>query len=167
MKMMPRSLRHLAAASMAALSGCGSASKITDLAVPNQAELAQALVDAIQDEYHAEEVYQGVLTDFGEVAPFSNIIGAEERHSSAIARLFESRGWDVPASNWNAANVPHFESIAEACQTGVSAEIANVAVYDGLLADLMLPSDVVRVFESNRAASLERHLPAFERCAGI
>mgnify|MGYP001813448837 CR=1 FL=1 len=126
--------------------------------------LETLLYRAIQDEYHAESVYQGVLADFGEVRPFSNIIQAEERHSAAIAQAYESRGWAVPVSEWSVTNVPRFESVAEACRVGAEAEVANVEVYDDLL-QAELPEDVVRIFVSNRGASLERHLPAFQRCS--
>jgi hypothetical protein len=119
---------------------------------------------AIQDEYHAESVYQGVLLDFGELRPFSNIIQAEERHSDAIARAYLFRGWEVPASEWSVTNVPRFESVAEACRVGTEAEVANIEVYDELMLE-ELPEDVLRTFTSNRAASLERHLPAFQRCS--
>lgn len=130
----------------------------------NDAALEEILLEAIQDEYHAEAVYQGVLNDFGQVYPFANILTAEVRHSTAIGRLYENRGWAVPASAWNADNAPHFAGVPEACAVGADAEIANVAVYDDLLASGELPADVVQVFTSNRSASLERHLPAFETC---
>jgi hypothetical protein len=48
----------------------------------------------------------------------------------------------------------------------VDFEVRNVALYDRLLAVGSLPDDVRRAFEQNRAASLEHHKPAFERCAG-
>ncbi len=135
------------------------------LAPPGADEgLEELLYRAIQDEYHAEAVYMGVLMDFGEVRPFSNIIQAEERHSAAVARAYESRGWDVPASAWRLTNVPRFESVTEACQVGAEAEVANIEVYDELMVE-ELPQDVLRIFTSNRAASLESHLPAFQRCS--
>ena len=44
------------------------------------------------------------------------------------------------------------------------AEVENAEIYDRYL-DLPLPADVRTVFENNRDASIERHLPAFERCS--
>jgi hypothetical protein len=126
--------------------------------------LETLLYRAIQDEYHAESVYQGVLVDFGEVRPFSNIIQAEERHSAAIGRAYESRGWPVPVSEWSVTNVPRFESVEEACRVGAEAEVANIEVYDELMVQ-ELPADVLQIFTSNRAASLNAHLPAFQRCS--
>ena len=65
----------------------------------------------IQDEYHAENIYQGVISDFGDVWPFSNIANAEVRHSQAIAGLYRNRGLAVPTSQWNQTNVPRFETL--------------------------------------------------------
>jgi hypothetical protein len=151
---------------MVALAACGTETQPIAPVVEDQVELSAILLEAIQDEYRAEAVYAGVIEDFGQVAPFSNIIDAETRHSEAIARLYESRGWSVPDNPWTVSMVPRFEELGAACEAGVVAEVANVAVYDELAARATLPPDVATVFSSNRAASLERHLPAFERCAG-
>lgn len=53
-----------------------------------------------------------------------------------------------------------------ACDDGVTdvEEIDNAAIYARYF-DMELPEDVRRVFENNQAASLERHLPAFEFCS--
>jgi rubrerythrin len=52
----------------------------------------------------------------------------------------------------------------EACQAGVDAEIANVALYDRLMQNTSR-QDILAVFENLRRASQERHLPALRRCA--
>jgi len=125
--------------------------------------LTDALTAAIQDEYHAEAVYRRVLLDFGNVMPFANIIRAEQNHAAALAGLFRSRGLAVPETAWHVDNVPRFASVRDACGAAAQAEIDNVAVYDRYLgADL--PADVRQVFTNNRAASLDNHLPAFNRC---
>lgn len=147
--------------------GCESSrptapSSTTGTALP--ASVRVALEEAIADEYRAETIYQGAITDFGSVAPFVNILTAEQRHSSAIARLFVTRGLPVPANAWTAATVPHYPSLPAACAAGVIAERDNIAIYDRVMS-LDLPIDVRTVFENNRAASLFNHLPAFERCA--
>jgi hypothetical protein len=146
----------------AAAQGCGGDEGPAAPPVPEQ-ELLAAMEAAIQDEYHAEEVYLKVLHDFGDVLPFHNIVVAEVRHSTSIGRLFENRGWSVPTSEWNGDSVPGFATLAGACAAGVEAELANIALYDELLAR-DLPADVERVFENVRAASLNNHLPAFEGC---
>ncbi len=85
----------LSLATAVALGACGAdaqpmAPEVSTAQVEDQALLA-ILDAAIQDEYHAEAVYQGVLGDFGPVRPFSNIIGAEVRHAAAIATLYTRR----------------------------------------------------------------------------
>ncbi|MEZ5420780.1 MAG: hypothetical protein R2708_26025 [Vicinamibacterales bacterium] len=125
--------------------------------------LTAALARAIDDEYQAETIYQGVLDDFGAVLPFINVLTAEERHSASIARLYTARGLAAPANTWAVGAVPHFATVPAACAAGVSAEQANIAMYDALLA-AALPADVRQVFTNNRQASLVNHLPAFERC---
>jgi hypothetical protein len=126
-------------------------------------DLAPVLVVALQDEYHAQAVYERVLLDFGSVFPFVNIVRAERAHAASIEGLFQVRGLDVPVSAWNLDNVPRFASVREACGAAAQAELDNAAVYDRYPADT-LPADVARVFANNRAASLNNHLQAFNAC---
>lgn len=125
--------------------------------------LEAALVAAIQDEYHAEAVYARILSDVGNVNPFANIIRAERMHAASLAALFTARGLTPPPSEWTTTNVPGFDSVQAACAAAAQAEIDNVAVYDRYLGEA-LPDDVRVVFVNNRAASLNNHLPAFNRC---
>ncbi len=127
-------------------------------------DIRTALDRAIQDEYRAETTYEGVVNDFGSIAPFVNVIGAEQRHSAAIALMFTRRSLPVPANPWTLATVTHFATVPAACAAAATAERENIALYDVLLR-LDLPADVRQVFESNRSASLTAHLPAFERCS--
>lgn len=129
------------------------------------AAVLQAMGEAIRDEYRAEMTYEVVIDAFGAVRPFVNIINAEVRHSEALATLYGARGLPVPGNEWTAADIPAFATLASACETGVVAEIENAAIYDGYLS-LDLPPDVRQVFQSNRDASVNNHLPAFQRCAG-
>jgi hypothetical protein len=127
-------------------------------------EVFLAMEAAIQDEYRAELIYEKVLGDYGPVRPFVNIVNAEVRHSEALARLYEARGLPVPQSRWSPDEIPGFPSISEACRAGVDAEIENAEIYEHYM-DLPLPDDVRFVFENNQRASLENHLPAFQRCS--
>ena len=145
------------------LANCGGEASPAEPVVEDDAVLA-ALEAGIQDEFKAELIYERVLDDFGSVRPFVNIINAEERHSEAIARLYVARGLPVPESRWASGEIPSFSSVTAAFQAGVVAEIENAEIYDHYLA-LPLPADVQTVFENNRAASLDRHLPAFEFCS--
>lgn len=137
----------------------------TDPAVaPEDQEVFFAVDAAIQDEYRAELIYEKVLDDYGPVRPFSNIVNAEVRHSEALARLYESRGLPVPESRWSAQEIPGFPSVSEACRAGVEAEMENAEIYADYM-DLPMPDDIRFVFENNQRASLENHLPAFQRCS--
>jgi len=108
--------------------------------------------------------YQGVVEDLGQLAPFVNVLSAEQRHSASIAQLFVRRDLTPPPNSWTLEMGPHFTSIPVACGAAATAERGNVAMYDELLR-LTLPADVRQVFENIRLASLTNHLPAFERCS--
>ena len=128
------------------------------------AEVKEAMDVMIQDEYHAEALYQRVIEDFGDVRPFVNIVRAEVRHSAAIAALYEAYGMEPPASLWSTQHVPSYGTLQEACAAGVENELENIALYDQYL-QVALPDDVRAVFEHNRFASANHHLRAFRRCA--
>ena len=135
----------------------------TTAAAPLSAPVLQAMESTLQDEYHAEAIYRGVIEDFGAIRPFENIVQAEVRHAAAIVGLYDKRGLDPPANLWDTHNVPRFDSVGAACAAAAKAEVDNVAIYDEPLA-LDLPADVRNVFQNNRDASLYNHLPAFQRC---
>jgi hypothetical protein len=123
----------------------------------------KALLMALEDEYRAWSIYEQVIADFGAVRPFTSIQRAEENHIDALVRLFEGYGLDVPANEWP-GNVPSFDTLAEACEAGLQAEIDNAGLYDQLFSMTDNP-DLVRVFTALQSASQNQHLPAFERCA--
>ncbi|MBL8961985.1 MAG: DUF2202 domain-containing protein [Gemmatimonadetes bacterium] len=127
--------------------------------------LTAVLDTAINDEYHAEYIYLRVLSDFGNVLPFFNVVVAEQRHSASLASLFERRALSTPANRWNLDNVPRFATIRTACAAAATAEMDNIAMYDRFL-KLDLPPDVRSVLSNNRRASVDRHLPAFQQCGG-
>jgi hypothetical protein len=61
-------------------------------------------------------------------------------------------------------DVPSFDTLADACEAGVQAEIDNAALYDELFT-MVDNADIIRVFTALQEASQTKHLPAFERCA--
>ena len=124
---------------------------------------AQALLEALDDEYKAHTTYDQVIHDFGPVRPFINIVEAEARHIAALLTLFERYGLPVPPNPWP-GKAPHYPDIDAACVAAVQAEIDNAALYDRLLASTRRP-DVLAVLQALRSASQDRHLPAFQRCA--
>jgi len=127
-------------------------------------EVEQALDEAIDDEYKALATYREVVSKFGVVRPFSMIIGAEEQHIASLKAIYDKYGLEVPSNPWlSKVTVP--ATLQEACQVGVKAEIANAALYREKLLPLVKDyEDITAVFESLMKASLEKHLPAFEKC---
>lgn len=119
---------------------------------------------AYKDEILAEKTYQTVLDKFGDVQPFLNIMSAEQRHSQAIEKLYESFNYPLPDLSKENYKIKDFVSIKEACAYGAEGEVANIKMYDELLAQIE-NEKVIRVFENLRSASENKHLPAFQSCA--
>jgi hypothetical protein len=159
------SVLYLAVPLLLGLVGCGDGdSPISPSPGTLTGEVRTALDRSIQDEYRSEMTYQGVVNDLGQPLPFVNVLAAEQRHSATIAGLFTRYGLSAPANAWTVATVPHYGTVGEACRAAATAERANIAMYDELLG-LVLPSDVRQAFTNLRVASLQNHLPAFERCS--
>ena len=70
----------------------------------------------------------------------------------------------APASVWAPGSFAPFASVPLACAAGVVAEREDAAFYTPYLSRTDLPQDVRNVFTNLQRASLENHLPAFERC---
>jgi rubrerythrin len=121
-----------------------------------------ALNQAIQHEFKAEAAYAAAIQKFGNVAPFANIMSAEERHSAAIARVLKLYQQPTPTSAVSKAQVP--TTLKAACSAGVLSEQATIAMYQILLKKVK-NAQVKEVFTKNSQASLTKHLPAFQKCA--
>jgi hypothetical protein len=122
-----------------------------------------ALLEALDGEHKAHATYNQVITDFGEVRPFVNIVESEGRHIDALTELMQRYEVPVPTNPWP-GKVPRYETVAHACAHAVHAEIENAALYDRLLATTDRP-DIRGVLRSLQDASQQCHLPAFQRCA--
>jgi len=135
-------------------------------AVPGEvpASVVDALTAGWLDEFNAYTTYQAVIDQFGPVAPFVNIQRAEAQHMAALEAMFERYGLALPAPA--ADGTPQFATLAEACAAAQAVESANAGLYDQWLAAVQDYPDLVQVFTALRNASLNQHLPAFERCAG-
>jgi hypothetical protein len=123
-----------------------------------------ALNEALDDEYRAWATYDQVIRDFGEARPFINIRDAEGRHIQALVSLFARYRLPVPSNPWP-GRVARYASLRQACEAAVEAEVANGRMYERLLGCTDRP-DVLAVLRNLQAASQQRHLPAFRRCAG-
>ena len=146
------------------------ASAVPVLAATTLPEPVQAALDeALDDEFRAEAFYAAVIDKHGQVRPFVNIIKAEQRHVQMLDAVMQTYGLSAPANPYLDGSKPQpeaTETIAEACQMGVAAEIANRDLYDGNLIPVAADyPDIVAVFEALRDASENNHLPAFQRCA--
>lgn len=131
-------------------------------------KVIEAIKIALDDEYRAAAFYEGVIAKFGDVRPFINIVEAERRHARRLEQLLTAAGAEVPANPYSSGEkappaVP--ASLREACQIGVDAEIENAALYDARLLPLVEGyADVTAAMLDLRAASQDKHLPAFLRC---
>lgn len=124
--------------------------------------LKQALRIAIYDEMKAYETYMQIIEKFGEVAPFINIVEAEKKHYNMLLALLKKYEVELPYNDYMALiTLP--DTLLEACELGVAAELDNIAMYDNLLMYTEEYLDVQEVFYKLQAASYNNHLPSFRR----
>jgi len=137
--------------------GAGAASSASDYTVESM------LAYAIQDEYLARAEYAAIQQRYGIQRPFSNIQRAEENHIAWLVEAYRTYGIPVPKDD-AARYVLLPSSLKEAFQTGVDAEIANIAMYDRFLAHPLMArtenKSLRDLFTRLRDAS-KNHLQAF------
>ncbi|MDO9590505.1 MAG: hypothetical protein Q7J04_05125, partial [Microcella sp.] len=114
-------------------------------------------------EYAAAASYLAVLDRFGTVEPYATILQGELRHIDALTRQLSRAGIDVPENPYLAVVVAP-DDLLTAAEAWAEGEIANVELYDELLAKAD-DARLVRVLSNLRRASLESHLPLFEAAA--
>jgi len=122
--------------------------------------IEQMLNYALQDEYLARAEYDYIINEMDATTPFTNIIKAEEMHISLLIPLFETYGYTTPTDT-SSSHLIIPTSLTQAYETGVQAEIDNIAMYEKFL-QLDLPDDVREVFTELRDGSVS-HLAAFQR----
>jgi len=137
------------------LAGYGAAGALAD----ENLTVEKMLLYAVQDEYLAHGEYDAIILKFGEQEPYTNIRDAEETHLNALREVYDALGMTFP-EDASADHIVVPESLLEAAQTGVQAEIDNIAMYEKFLT-YELPDNVKSVFESLKTAS-ESHLQAFQ-----
>lgn len=128
--------------------------------------LHQALRIAIYDEMKAYETYIQIIEKFGEVLPFIHIVEAEKNHYAMLLPLLEKYQVALPNNDYSSSIVMP-NTLLEACELGVAAEIKNISIYDTLLENTQEYLDVQEVFYKLQAASYNNHLPAFRRCVQV
>ncbi|MFM6974310.1 MAG: hypothetical protein ACKOXM_04120 [Agromyces sp.] len=130
---------------------------------PIDAQLAWEALLGPEGEYAAAASYQAVLATYGNVEPYATIYQQELRHISALIRQLDRYGISVPENPY-LGNIPAPADLETAARAWADGEVANVAMYDGLIAqatDVRLAS----VLSNLRNASLTSHLPLFEEAA--
>ncbi len=126
-------------------------------------EVIDLMISGWVDEQNAYAVYEGVIAQFGNVRPFVNIQRAEAQHIAAWEFLLDRYGIAIP--ELPTVEVPQFDSLTEACQLGVTAEVANFDLYDTMLTTFDEYPDIHQVALKLRDASEYKHLPAFQQCS--
>jgi hypothetical protein len=129
------------------------------------ADVADAVLAGLNDEYHAMAVYNAVLAQFGNTAPFNAIVRAEANHAASLESAAAYYGIDI-SGIVPQAEALNISSVAEACEVAANAEIANFELYDSWLDTVSDYPDLVQIFTNLRDASEFNHLPAFQACAG-
>jgi len=132
--------------------GAKGAEGKTDLSVE------QMLTYAIQDEYLARAEYELIIEEYGSIRPFTNIMAAEERHIEWVTESFDDYGYRLPKDTADMYVVLP-KDLESSFETGVQAEIDNIAMYESFL-QTDLPEDVRDLFERLQRAS-ENHLRSF------
>lgn len=155
----PEIRRAVAAVALAFVCGAG-------IALPaggaTDEKVAAALREALRDEIRSRETYRAVIEKHGPIRPFTRIVDAEQNHINALQSQFRRLAIDVPPTTPIAVEVP--PTVGDACRAAVEAERANAAMYDDLIERAAGDKTVAGVFRRLQRASLEHHLPAFQRC---
>ncbi len=138
------------------LEGYGSKGALAD----EDLTIADMLMYAVQDEYLALREYLLIMDTFGTQKPYSNIVKSEETHLSFLKEIYLVYGLDFPEDT-SADYIVTLGSLLEAAQTGVQAEIDNIAMYE-LFLTYELPENIVTVFTALKNGS-ESHLLAFQK----
>lgn len=118
------------------------------------------LTYAVQDEYLAHGEYLAIVDKFGSQKPYTNIISSEETHLAYLKEVYLAYGLDFPEDE-SASHIVVPANLLEAAETGVQAEIDNIAMYE-LFLTYDLPENVFEVFSALKSGS-DSHLLAFQK----
>lgn len=146
-----------------------TASAVPAIAIPDGPDdpIALAAWDALMGpdgEYAASASYQAVIDAFGPVEPYVTIQAAEERHVDALIRRLEACGVEAPENPY-LGQLPAPADLATAAQSWADGEVANIAMYDELMARAAGDGQLEKVFTNLRSASQDSHLPMFQAAA--
>lgn len=122
--------------------------------------ITDMLMYAVQDEYLAHGEYVAIIDKFDSQNPYTNIISAEETHLAYLKEVYVSYGLEFPDDE-SASHIVVPTSLLEAAETGVQAEIDNIAMYERFMT-YDLPENVFEVFSALKKGS-DSHLLAFQK----
>lgn len=162
MKILLKSAGLLSLVFIIALSGMSFADDYgaTGAASQTSYTLKEMLDYGLEDEYLAKAEYELIVEHFNVSRPFTNILKAEENHIVALERLYKTYNIELPTVHPEEHTMLP-ASVAAAFETGVTAEIKNIEMYESFL-DEDLPDAIRYTFEALKNAS-ENHLQAFKR----
>lgn len=115
---------------------------------------------AVEDEYLARGEYLAIIDKFGSQRPYSNIVKSEETHLAYLKEIYLVYELDFP----NDTSKDHLiipTTLLEAAETGVQAEVDNIAMYENFLSH-DLPENISKVFTALKNGS-DSHLLAFKK----
>jgi hypothetical protein len=138
------------------LTGYGTEGALSD----EDLSIMDMLTYAVQDEYLAHGEYIAIMDEFGTQNPYSNIADSEENHLAYLEEVYLSYGLEFP-DDTSEGHIVMPEDLLEAAETGVKAEIDNIAMYEKFLS-YELPDNVKEVFTALMNGS-ENHLLAFQK----
>lgn len=138
------------------LEGYGAIGALED----DDLSVTDMLMYAVQDEYLARGEYMAIIEQFGDEKPYANIVKAEETHLSFLREVYLAYELEFPEDS-SADHIVIPATLLEAAETGVQAEIDNIAMYELFLAH-DLPENVIEVFTALKEGS-DSHLLAFEK----
>ena len=122
--------------------------------------IEEMLLYAIEDELRAKAEYEMIMDTYDVTKSFSNIANSEQTHINMLLPLLEAYDVDYDVEEI-LDHIIEINSLLEAYEVGVIAEIANIAMYD-LFLSYDIPEDLIRAFTALRDGSYN-HLAAFEK----
>lgn len=115
---------------------------------------------AVEDEYLARGEYLAIIDKFGSQRPYSNIVKSEETHLAYLKEIYLVYELDFPKdTSKDHLIIP--TTLLEAAETGVQAEVDNIAMYENFLSH-DLPENISKVFTALKNGS-DSHLLAFKK----
>jgi hypothetical protein len=114
-------------------------------------------------EYAAAASYAAVLDTYGQVEPYATIYQAELKHVDALIKQLDRASIVAPANPYM-GKIEAPADLTTAAQAWAEGEILNVEMYDVLIAQSS-DTNLTKVLNNLRSASLDSHLPMFELAA--